>query len=86
MKIFIYKTLIVMLFVYLVFEFTIGKRLDKFERQIEILQSKEERNRTIDKIRKEIKSANSREYILLEEDRILISDFFKKLRKELSLE
>jgi len=86
MKIFIYKTLIVMLFVYLVFEFTVGKRLDKFERQIEILQSKEERNRTIDKIRKEIKRANNREYILSQEDRILISDFLKKLGKELSLE
>ena len=79
MKIFIYKTLIVMLFVYLVFEFTVGKRLDKFERQIEILQSKEERNRTIDKIRKEIKRANNREYILSQEDRILISDFLKKV-------
>ena len=86
MKIFIYKTLIVMLFVYLVFEFTVGKRLDKFERQIDILQSKEERNRTIDKIREEIKRANSREYILSQEDRILISDFLKKLRKELPLE
>ena len=75
-----------MLFVYLVFEFTVGKRLDKFERQIEILQSKEERNRTIDKIRKEIKRANNREYILSQEDRILISDFLKKLGKELSLE
>ena len=86
MKIFIYKTLIVMLLVYLVFEFTVGKRFDKFERQIEILQSKEERNRTIDKIRKEIKRANNREYILSQEDRILISDFLKKLGKELSLE
>ena len=75
-----------MLLVYLVFEFTVGKRLDKFERQIEILQSKEERNRTIDKIRKEIKIANNKEYILSQEDRILISDFLKKLGKELSLE
>ncbi len=86
MKIFIYKTLIVMVFVYLVFEFTVGKRLDKFERQVEVLQSKEERNRIVDKVREEIKSANSREKILSQEDRILISDFLKKLRKELYLE
>tara|TARA_B100000029_G_scaffold402276_1_gene401720 strand:- start:394 stop:621 length:228 start_codon:yes stop_codon:yes gene_type:complete len=75
-----------MVFVYLVFEFTVGKRLDKFERQVEVLQSKEERNRIVDKVREEIKSANSREKILSQEDRILISDFLKKLRKELYLE
>ena len=86
MKIFIYKTLSVMFLAYVVFEFTVGRRLDKFESRVETLKSKEQRDRTLDKIKEEIRRANNRDYILSQEDRVLISDFINKLKKELALE
>ena len=86
MKLFIYKTLIVVVFVFILYEFTIGSKIRKFESKIETFSSKQERQKIIDKIRKEIQRANKKENILSIEDRKLISKFINKIIKELNID
>ena len=86
MKLFIYKTLIVTFVAFVLFEFTIGQKIKKFETKIENLSSKQEREKIVGKIRKEIKRANQKETILSVEDRKLLSEFIKKIMDELDLD
>ena len=85
MKLFIYKTLIVVFLVYVLFELTIGQRINKFEEQINILNSSEGRNKIISKLKEEIKDANEKENYFDPEERELISTFIKKITNELRL-
>ena len=85
MKFFIYKTLIVVFLVYVLFELTIGQRINKFKEQINILNSSEGRNKIISKLKEEIKDANEKENYFDPEERELISTFIKKITKELRL-
>ena len=86
MKLFIYKTLIVTFVAFILFEFTIGQKIKKFESKIENLSSKQEREKIVGKIRKEIKRANQKETILSVEDRKLLSEFIKKIKDELDVD
>ena len=85
MKLFIYKTLIVIFFAYILFEFTIGQKIKKFESKIENFKGKQEREKIADKIRKEIENANQKETILSPKDRKLLSTFINKILDELNL-
>ena len=49
MKIFIYKTLIVLISAYLLFELTVGNRIKQYENKIDSLSNKEERVKIIEK-------------------------------------
>ena len=86
MKLFIYKALIVVLLVYILFEFTIGRKIKKFESRIENLNSKQEREKIADKIRQEIERANQKGTILAPKDRKLLSVFINKIMEELNLD
>ena len=87
MKIFIYKTLIVITSIYFLFQFTIGQEIRNYEAQIEILlNDKQNREKIVDKIKKEIRSANNKENIFTPEEKELLSNFINKLQKELSLD
>ena len=86
MKLFIYKALIVVLLAYILFEFTIGQKIKKFESKIENLNSKQEREKIADKIRQEIERANQKETILAPKDRKLLSVFINKIMEELDLD
>ena len=55
MKQFIYKTLIIVLGIVLVYEFTIGKQIAQFKDRTNILISKEGRRDGVNKLRNEIK-------------------------------
>ena len=85
MKLFIYKTLIVMFLLFLIFEITIGQRINKIEEKVDGLKSKHARDEIIVKIKDEIAKANQKENILDSEDRELLSTFIKKIQKELSI-
>ena len=85
MKIFIYKTIIITVFTFFLFQFTIGQTLKNYENRIEnILYDKSGRKEVLNKIRKEIKSANQKKNIFTDEDKKLLSNFINKIRKELS--
>ena len=77
MKTFILKLLVSILFVYLLFEFTIGKRIDYLQNQIKEIKNK---------ILEELEKANKKENILEERERKIISTFIEKINKELTSE
>ena len=86
MKIFIYKTLIMIFSVYVLFQLTIGQKIKNYETRLEnILYNKEKREQIIEKVKEEIKTANQKENLLTPEERALLSDFINKIQKELSL-
>tara|TARA_B100001121_G_scaffold159905_1_gene139601 strand:+ start:442 stop:708 length:267 start_codon:yes stop_codon:yes gene_type:complete len=83
MKQFIYKTLIAIVAIVLVYELTIGKQIKEFTSQSEILMTKEGRKDGINKIREELKKAVKKERYLSREDAKLINQFIKKIKKEI---
>ena len=87
MKIFIYKTLIVILSVYLLFQLTVGQIFRSYESKIEdIFYSKQGREQILIKIKNEIRTANQKENIFTIEEKELFSKFINKIQKELSID
>jgi len=86
MKNYIYKVIVLIIAVILIFEFTIGKYLDNFNEKINYLTTKDGRKKMISSIKKEMQKANSKENYLDEEERILLRNFIIKITKELNLE
>tara|TARA_B100000963_G_scaffold218340_1_gene190413 strand:- start:289 stop:552 length:264 start_codon:yes stop_codon:yes gene_type:complete len=85
MREYIYKTIIIVIALILVFEFTIGKTINKFDQKIESLFSKEGRKATIISIKSEMQKAVDKENYLTNEERILINNFINKVKKELKV-
>ena len=83
MKQFIYKTIIVIIAIVVIYEFTIPKQIKQLAEQSEILLSKEGRKEGIEKLRVEIKKAIKKERYLSKEDAKLINKFIKKIAIEL---
>ena len=83
MKQFIYKTIIAVVAIVLVYELTIAKQIKQFTSQSDILLTKEGRKEGVDKLREEIKKAIKKERYLSKEDIKLINQFIKKIRSEL---
>ena len=87
MKIFIYKTLIVIISAYFLFQFTIGQKLKSYENRIEsLLHDKQGRELIFEKIKKEVRAANQKENIFTSEEKELFSKFIIKIQKELSID
>ena len=83
MKQFIYKTIIVIIAIVVIYEFTISKHIKQVTEQSEILLSKEGRKEGIEKLREEIKKAIKKERYLSKEDAKLINEFIQKIAIEL---
>ena len=83
MKQFIYKTIVAIIAIVLVYEFTIAKQIKKFSSQGDILFSKEGRKEGVEKLREELKKAINKERYLSEEDAKLINQFLNKILLEL---
>ena len=83
MEQFIYKTIIVIIAIVLIYEFTISKQIKQITKQSEILLSKEGRKEGVEKLREEIKKAIKKERYLSKEDANLINEFIKKITIEL---
>ena len=84
MRSFIYKALIITFIFIIAFEFTIGKRLDPIVQNINKFSNEQGRKELINKLRKEMRKGINKEYILKEDDRILINRFINKLSNEIS--
>ena len=67
-----------------VFEFTIGRTLNKVIKQSEIILTKEGRKDLVNSIKEEMEKAVKRENYLKEDERILINNFIKKIKDELN--
>ena len=84
MRGFIYKAIIVTFIFIIGFEFTIGRRIDPIVDNINKFSNEQGRKELINKLRKEMKKGVEKEYMLKEEDRVLIYNFFNKLNSEIN--
>ena len=84
MKSFIYKSLIVVISVILIFEFTIGNKISQIYDKVDGISSKKGRAENVEKLRVEIKKAIKKERYLSKEDAFLLKQFFTKISKEIS--
>ena len=84
MRNYIYKTLIAVIALIVIFEFTIGKTLNNITRQTDILLTKEGRKKMVNSIKAEMEKAVNKENYLKKDERILINKFINKIKSELS--
>ena len=84
MKIFVYKTIFALLGVFILYQFTIGKKIEYYEYKFRNLTTDQGKENIRDKIREEIKRANEKDKILSVEDKELIKKFIFKIQKELN--
>lgn len=83
MKIFVYKTIFVVILFYLLFEFTIGHQLRKFEKKIENYFTKENIANFRVKLDKELNNLSEKDRILTIEDAKKLRIIIDKLKNEL---
>lgn len=87
MKIFIYKTFVVILSAYLLFQLTFGQIFRNYERMLEnIMHDDQRREQVLSKIKEEIRAANQKENLFTSEEQELLSNFINKIKKELSID
>ena len=87
MKIFIYKTFVVILSAYLLFQLTFGQIFRNYERMLEnIMHDDQGREQILSKIKEEIRAANQKENLFTSEEQELLSNFINKIKKELSID
>ena len=84
MKQYVYKIIIFVIAIIIIFEFTIGKQINKYSDKLNTISSKEGRKESVNKIREEIKKGIKKERYLSKEDAKLINQFFKKIQQELN--
>jgi len=84
MKQYIYKITIFVIAMILIYEFTIGKQINKYTERLNTISSKEGRKDSVNKLREEIKKGVKKERYLSKEDAKLINQFLNKIKKELS--
>ena len=84
MRGFIYKAVVIAFIFIIGFEFTIGKRIDPIVENLNKFNDEQGRKELINKIRKEMNKGLEKEFILREDDRILIYNFFNKLMSEIN--
>jgi|TARA_B100001057_G_scaffold336054_1_gene336838 hypothetical protein len=85
MKLFVYKTLIVIFFLYILFELTIGMRIDSINNQLNSFKDRNKRIEIKEKILSEMDKANQKESYFTDNERKVISNFVNKLLNELKI-
>ena len=83
MKQYIYKVLIALIAVVLIYEFTIGKLIKKYTDKLNYISTKEGRKELVITLREEIKRGVNKERYLSKEDALLLNQFIEKIRTEL---
>ena len=83
MKTFVYKTIFVFVCAFLLYQFTIGKKIQYYEHQLNNLTNDQGREDIRNKIRQELKKANKKDKILNTEDREILKTFLNKISEEL---
>lgn len=68
----------------MIYEFTIGKQINKYTERLNAISSKEGRKDSVNKLREEIKKGIKKERYLSKEDAKLINQFLNKIKTELS--
>ena len=84
MKPFVVKALIASIIFYVLFEIMIGSRLDIVQNYLELGKDKSGRMKIKEKIFHELEQANKKEQILNEREGKIISEFLRKIQKEIN--
>ena len=84
MKIFIYKTIFVLICVYILYQFTIGIKISSYEQNLKNFTNDQGREQIRNKVRDELKKAISKDQILKAEDKKLLKEFITKIQNELN--
>ena len=84
MRGFIYKAVVIVFIFIIGFEFTIGKRIDPIVENLNRITDEQGRKELINKLRKEMNKGLEKEFMLKEDDRVLIYNFFNKLMSEIN--
>ena len=85
MKSYIYKVIIAVIALIIVFEFTIGRKFEELNKITETFITKEGRDRTIFSIKNEMEKAINKENYLTDDERVLINKFIEKIKNELKV-
>ena len=84
MRSFIYKTIIIVLAIVIIFEFTVGSKINEISSKFNYFATKEGRKEGVVKIREEMKRAIKKERYLSKDDAKLLNQFLNKITAELS--
>ena len=84
MKIFVYKTIFVLVGIYILYQFTFGIKIESYERNLKNFTNDQGREQIRNKIREELRKANSKDQILKIEDRKLLKEFITKIQNQLN--
>tara|TARA_B100001057_G_C22427540_1_gene786089 strand:- start:401 stop:664 length:264 start_codon:yes stop_codon:yes gene_type:complete len=84
MKMFIYKSLIVVLLIFVLFHATFGYMLRSYEEKFYNTFSKDQINSVKNKVRAEIKKGLDKDRILEKDDALMIKKFIDKISKEIN--
>ena len=83
MKIFFYKTLLVALIFFIVFQITFSSLINKVENKIYEIKSKENIEMIKEKIKNQMEIAINKDEFINKEDAELINKFINKIQKDL---
>ena len=83
MKQFIYKAIIAIIAIVLVYEFTIGKLINRYTDKLNYISTKDGRKELVISLREEIQKGVKKDRYLSKEDAQLLNQFIRKIQKEL---
>ena len=85
MRQFILKTCVIVLAVYILFQFTLGYRIDSNTSKIKLISNQQQRIEIKEKIFNEMKKGIEKDNIFSDQERLVLSNFIKKILLELEL-
>lgn len=85
MRLFIIKTTIVFFASYILFQITLGNKIDYLSLKVKSLTNQQQRIKIKEKILSEIKKGTEKENFFSEEEKIILSNFLKKIINELNI-
>ena len=83
MKQYIYKVIVALIAIVLIYEFTIGKLVKKYTDKLNYISTKEGRKEFVISLREEIKKGVKKDRYLSKEDALLLNQFLNKIKNEL---
>ena len=83
MKQFIYKLIVSVIAIVLVYEFTVGKLIKKYSDKLNFISTKDGRKELVISLREEIQKGVNKERYLSREDARLLNQFIRKIQNEL---
>ena len=86
MRQFILKTAIIFVAVYILFQITLGYRINELSSKIKSMANQQQRIEIKEKILKEMKKGTEKENFFSDEERVILSRFINKILKELKTE